>query len=312
MVTIAERNGGTGAEPPESLDTIQDKSNVGRSASSLCPRGGWVWLTTTSGMTFVKRTYCKTWGCLGCRDRLRAGFMAQVRNGCLVLGRCAFVTITYRSAPDAMRDAESVRRDWKELWRRLRRDVPSSRKWRWLRVVELTKKGQPHLHLVMGPIVGSIRCYGKEKVNAKKFQAGLESCKCLSHELSRAWNRVVPDTWLVHTVPVEGPAGAAGYMLKYLAKGYKQHGNLDRLGFKRRWSSSRGWPGTGRIILRGTEEKAWARVDWNSGKKPIAHLEAQPDDHRLLERVGRKQSLADAEKIGRASQIKRLKRMVER
>lgn len=107
--------------------------------------------------------------------------------------------------------------------------------------MEVTRKLTPHHHLMIGPIDGRIRCYGRD-FNVVPFRRRFESCECLSHVLSRAWRDVTKDSWLVHTVPVmEGP-GAGGYMAKYLTKTFGIESRMEVLGMSRRWSTSRGFP----------------------------------------------------------------------
>lgn len=182
-------------------------------------------------------------------------FKARVSIGCLILGRCAFITVTYKVVEARRQNAAYVPKDWKALWRRL----PELRsQLKWLRVMEVTKLGMPHHHLVMGPVPDgmSIRCYGRQ-FDWRRFQRSFDTCDCLSHVLSRAWALVTGDSFIVHTVPVVGAEGAGSYMAKYLGKTFGSEQRMKELGMKRRWSSSRGWPGNGRMRLKPTEEGDW-------------------------------------------------------
>lgn len=253
--------------------------------SSECPRGGWIWLTANDGRRIVMPTSCKTWSCRGCRDRLKNLFQMRVELGVSVLRHCAFTTFTYRQGEGLQRSAQSVREDWKELWRRLKKSDLLGENLKWLRVVELTKKHQPHLHVVMGPIKRRIRCYGREGIKAAVFNQR-RGCDCLSHELSEVW-RGITESWIVHTVPVVGARGAGKYLQKYMAKGHGQREELEAMGFSRRWSSSRGWPGSGRVRLRRTVEGGWKNVDFlRKNQRGFGSIKLEDKESDLYERVG--------------------------
>ena len=190
-------------------------------------------------------------------------FKARVNIGCSALGRCAFITGTYKEGVSTRRDAGFVAADWKELWRRL----PDLRKKvEWLRVMELTRKGTPHWHLVMGPIPEGmeVRCWSG-KVIAAKYLGRLDECGCVAHVFSRAWYAITGDSWLVHATPVYEGRGPGAYMGKYLDKTFGNEERAKELGMKRRWSSSRGWPGRGRLRMAPTEEDGWREVVYKSG-----------------------------------------------
>ena len=185
-------------------------------------------------------------------------FKMRVQIGTSRLQPCSFTTFTYRVDGPGRENAESVKKDWKEFWRRWKKSGQKSLEW--LRVVELTKRKQPHLHVVMGPVDGQIRCYGRRAIRESWFLARGE-CGCLSHRLSKVWHEVTGDSWVVHTVPCLGGKGSGGYMAKYMVKGSLVRAELEAMGFKRRWSRSRGFPGGGLLQLRTSVEEGWRRVE---------------------------------------------------
>lgn len=254
-------------------------------------------------------TTCKTWRCLGCRDRLLSRFKMLVEHGSLVLGPCVFTTFTLKMGPGLRRDARYVARVWREFWRRWNR---GRERFEWLRVVELTEKGQPHLHVMMGPVNGKLRCYGKEDIVAQVFKAaGKAGCGCLSHRLSDVWASVTGDSWVVHVVPVVGAGGAASYMAKYLPKGFDERDELERLGFKRRWSSTRGWPGGGRLRLRVTVEEGWNAVTF--GPKGFKGYAPVPSESTLGldDRVGTDLAVALVARNASRRVVNKLRRMLD-
>lgn len=264
----------------------------------VCPKRGWIWLTTSSNRTVVMETTCKTWGCAACAKKLKALFSMRVEAGISALGRCAFTTFTLRREDEAL-GADYVRVAWKEFSRRWNRTEEG---FQWLKVVELTKRRQPHLHLVMGPVEGHLRCYGPRRKIGDWFRRDRD-CACLSHRLSRIWEQVTGDSWVVYLVEVSGGGGAAGYLSKYMAKTHEQRALLWEAGFSRRWSTSKGWPGGGRIRLRQTERGGWKARDMHSfgtTKPNPPDLEVRVGPAWALEWKNRRKDLALA---GRAERL---------
>lgn len=281
---------------------------AGSATSANCPRKGEIWLTKLGFGTVRLETACKTWGCLACRDRLQSLFQMRVVYGCSALGECAFITLTLRMGEGLGKDARYVAKVWREFWRRWK--AAQGEQLQWLRVVELTKQQQPHLHLVAGPIQGRIRCYGNERLQEKSFKAR-SGCDCLSHRMSAVWEGIT-GAWMVHTKPVVGPNDAATYMGKYMAKGHLVRDRLEQLGFARRWSSSRGWPGNGRLRLQGTVDEVWTDVSFHRHTEEISpayHEEEVEKEHELNRRAGTDLALLlnkDRRKKGKLGRLERM------
>lgn len=228
-------------------------------------------------------TTCKSWGCVGCRDRLKNLFGMRVQTGALALRRCAFITVTYKEGPRDSKPAQYVTEDWKALFRVLKREKHQLPTLKWLRVMEVTKKGMPHHHLIAGPVIGRVSCYGAD-FDIRRYRKHFDTCDCLSHSLARPWFQVTGDSYIVHTVRVLWSAGAAAYMAKYLDKSFGMEGRLRAIGMSRRWSSSRGWPGSGRLRLKQTVTGGWSRREYY----PKAHLQEgeAKGEGSIMERVG--------------------------
>ncbi len=169
-------------------------------------------------------------------------------SGVSTLGRCTFTTVTYQADTARLENAQCVSKDWQALLRRLKKHQPEIAKMKWLRVMELTKRGIPHHHLVMGPVPPEmqIACW-VGKLQAPAFLENRD-CGCVAHRISLEWEAVTGDSWVVHTTPVTGGKGAGGYMAKYLQKDFDGE-RSKYLGMVRRWSNSRGWPGDRRNRL---------------------------------------------------------------
>lgn len=269
-----------------------------------CKRKWTVWLKNVNGEIQI-RTTCKTWGCVACEKKMISLFRLRVEAGVLALGRCAFITLTYRLGEKGIKDADSVAQDWKAFWRELKRSGHASRSMKWLRVVELTKKGMPHLHLVIGPVQGNLRCYGKGPFDERRFRARLAVCTCLSHVWARAWIKVTGDSYICFVVPVVNARGAGSYLAKYLAKSLGVRKKLRSLGFVRRWSTSRGWPGNGRLRLK---ERNWTRHVMYPGWSPRRPEGAHPPS--MMERTGALPLLTASEKGARRARHGKLKSLI--
>jgi len=278
ILSIPFRTSPTDAEPPARAP--------GFASSSECPRKGSVLLESWDQRRLFINTNCKTWGCLSCRDRSMAGFKMKVSAGVSTLGRCAFITVTYQREGLLAKGVQCVPRDWAALSRRLKKNQPAIARLQWLRVMELTKNGIPHHHLVMGPIPSEIpiRCWRRgQKIVAEWYLARAERCQCLSHRISREWLKVTEDSWMVHTVPVTSGKGAGGYLAKYMRKEF----NVERaglLGMARRWSTSRGWPGPKRVrLVQSARPEGWRRRTFAYGHVQM-DIEGGPAD--LAARTG--------------------------
>ncbi len=252
--------------PP--LDTTKDNYDKGSGSSSRCPRAGAIILETWKGLRTQVGTSCNTWRCISCRNRNMARFKATVVSGCLTLGRCSFITITYKTDSPRLQDAGCVARDWAAFWRRLKKSDPSL-KLQWLRIMEVTKKGTPHFHVLVGTVPPNlaIRCWGRYGFSAQRYKARMPTCSCLSHKMGRAWSGVTKgESWIVFGVPVYSGAGAASYLAKYISKdlGGTRYGAL---GMGRRFSKSNGWPSEKRRRLKPGRD-GWKRSLWTNGSPP--------------------------------------------
>ena len=97
-------------------------------------------------------------------------------------------------------------------------------------MVELTKRGTPHHHLVIGPIGSdeTISCMGR-RFDIVRFQRRFRDCDCITHEFARHWGAVTGDSYIVHGREVVGSQGAANYMAKYLTKTFMRGDREDVL-----------------------------------------------------------------------------------
>lgn len=241
-------------------------------------------------------TTCKTWGCTVCRRKLLGLFRARVEHGVSTLGRCCFITITYQAENNAARTVPSVGKDWTALWKRLRRD---GQQWAWLRVVELTKKKVPHHHVVVGPVTGRMRCHGdriRKGKQTSEYIRRIPSCDCVAHIFARAWLAVTGDSFMCFAIEVDNAVGAGGYLAKYVDKTF-----VDREWKGRRYTTSRQWPGGGKLQLRVTLEGGWDHIRMWPGAKfgGMGEKQLNPHEADLLDRVGTDLMFAIRRRISR-------------
>ncbi len=278
---------------------------VGQGSSTFCPKGGSILLVTRSGREVRVKTICKTWRCLGCRRKLKALFRAKVEIGVSVLGRCAFITVTYKADVRPWSAAGYVPRDWMALWARFRKNELGISRLKWLRVTELTERGTPHHHIVVGPIDDSpLACW--TVFDIAQYRARFGTCHCLAHRIARQWYAVTGDSYIVHACEVLSGPYAGWYMGKYLDKTFLIEQRVERLGFARRWSTSAGWPTYGKAQLKQTTEGGWEKREFRPGKVEEKDL-GGPES--LLERVGDPRVLAKIAKAKNQRSAIELERM---
>jgi hypothetical protein len=203
-----------------------------------CSRSGNVQLReNVAGIRYAINTVCKTWGCGYCAALKIKEFKDRVEYGASIIGRCWFITLTLKTEDGVLRDAQYVQGIWAKFWYRWRKKNPGRQMPPWLKVVEATKKGQPHLHLIVGSL-------------------GTLNVKEIHQEWSELWKEATGDSYVVWVTPVVGVSGAGKYLAKYMAKDFASRKALEALGFARRWSASQNWP-RGKVELVGTAEERW-------------------------------------------------------
>lgn len=227
----------------------------------MCPRAGGVQLTTERGDSFWLPTRCKTWGCNVCRESLASLVKARMIYGLTHSTGSLFITVTYRmGGPATVQTVQSVERDLRSLWRKLRERC----RWKrmsYVKVPELTKAGQVHLHLLVTGVEFQVASCRRDGELMRSMKARQCSTGCVQHELMRLWQEVTGDSFIVDASRVRNPAKCAAYVAKYVVKGFHMRYELEALGFKRRFAFSRNWPGVGKMRLAFTDDPGWETVE---------------------------------------------------
>lgn len=262
-----------------------DKNKRGGALTKECPRAGYIRLMTMTGRVVTVPTTCKTWRCVSCRDRIRNKIKKLIAFGCLMLGQCWLITVTYRTDGWSHRDADSVHKDWRALCKKLGKRYPQMA---WFKIIEITKKGEPHLHVVMGGL------------------GGISGRRALQKEIKAEWLTITADSYIVDVKEVYGAFGAAAYLCKYLVKAMLVWDRLEELGFKRRWAKSNNWP-VGYRALRGSDEGRWYRTQFINGgtlEARKAQEEAKASEEDPLREVVGDEVLLEMERKQRVKAIR--------
>lgn len=295
------------------MSTYKEKG-PGIATSMECPRAGYANLYAGDQASVTIKTNCKTWSCIACRERVKAVVKARIETGCSTLGHSWLITVTYRMGEGAQRHAPSVQTDWTALLRSLKKT------WKeisWFKIIEATKQNQPHLHLVVGNVGPKTRvpcCAGSKDTDGRCRHRHnlnwLRECKsaevCIEHEWARIWYELTKDSFVVDARAVDGPAGAAAYLTKYLTKAMSSWEVLEGLGFARRWSRSRNWPGGYDLKLA---HKDWRETTWVHKDHAFRSIVARSElaDNPLAEREGTPFAFERAEKVKKKVMAKRVK-----
>lgn len=272
-------------------------------------------LMDKTGEWLTVPTTCKSWSCLACRDRVKALFKQRIRHGCSILEPSYLITLTFKTVGDARRDAASVRVVWTQWLRSLKQRWPNLS---WMRVIEATQKGQPHIHLVMGGLTTGLTasCTGKDNRGKPNHRFDMEwlwkKCICLEHICAQEWYKASQDSYVVDARQVLGAAGAAAYISKYLAKTLMSYSQLHMLGFTRRWTTSRNWPRLEGLQLVKSLNDEWVRTQFTSvraGTSDALNSEVQRGKtSHMSQRTG---TSADWDQNERSSKLK-AKALIER
>lgn len=152
--------------------------------------------------------YCRSWRCEVCKPRRRAGVIRLIENGLPE----RFITLTVNPARFADPDerAQKLVKAWREIVR-LWRKANGGKKLAYLAVLEATKKGEPHLHIVQ--------------------RGGYMRQAWLSEQLNRLIGATNVDIRAIYN-----PSKAGKYISKYMGKDLHQFAGCKRYWRTLDWS----------------------------------------------------------------------------
>lgn len=171
--------------------------------STKCPNGTLV--LQHDRLTKLVPKLCGRWNCQDCGPRKAR----RLRKRLVLTKPTRLITLTLRPEPGvpAAELLARANKAWSILWRRYRRKY-GERACGYAKIVELTKAGTPHLHIIA-------------------------NVPYIHHTaLSAAW-RELTGSFIVDIRKVEQKRGVAGYLTSYLTKA------LDVPPGMRKWSASR-------------------------------------------------------------------------
>ena len=187
------------------------------------------------------------------------------------------------------KDAGSVQEDWRRFLYLFKRNYPQlTEKMHWMKVIELTQQGQPHLHLIVTGLPGGMRDRCRGRKNEKRwvvngcFQA---QGTCLLHAVAKTWLATTSSSWICDVSRVKSASAVGNYVGKYITKAYEDSG-LAKLGFKRVWSASQGFAPDLRVRLAGTIAGKWTQVEHFFSKYDQGDWLARGRDDPDLKLVG--------------------------
>ena len=199
-----------------------------------CPRGAFVGVAPHH--LIVGPAWCKSWACKSCA-RKKAAVLAKRIAKC---PGTRLLTLTVRPSPgESPYDAlDRVNAAFRTLIKRIRRAYKRI-KCRYLKVVEWTKKGTPHLHVVM-------------------------QCDYVPQFwLSQQWLSITGSA-VVDIRAIRARNGSGRYLAKYLSK------SEEHLPGRRRWSAS---PGFLPPYQREDELLRTLVEHWRFSSSELEHLE---------------------------------------
>lgn len=173
--------------------------------STKCPNGTLV--ATIGEARRYCPSLCRRWACTRCGRRNAR----RLRDRILQTHVERFLTLTIRADPDAnpIDQLDQVNRAWRLLWKRIRRRHGTKARG-YVKVVEFTAAGTPHLHLAL--------------------DAPFMSQRWLSEQWNELTGSPIVDIRAVHT-----KKGVALYLAKYLTKA------LQKVVSRRKYSAAARW-----------------------------------------------------------------------
>lgn len=181
--------------------TIPERSAV----NGACPRGSFIGIAPFHAI--AGPAWCKSWSCERCSRRKAKKLAARIAK----CDGTRLLTLTMRLSPELDRRdrLDSLNCHFRNLMKRLRRHYPRARI-RYVKVVEWTKNGQPHLHIV------------------------LDSPYIPQSYISYLWKDLTGSP-IVDIRRIRRKNGSGRYLAKYLTK------SEEHLANRRRWAASPGF-----------------------------------------------------------------------
>jgi len=154
----------------------------------------------TPQKSYARRLYCRSWNCPTCQPSRRKQLLALCASG--EPTRFLTLTVNPEIGDSPARRLTLLAWAWRNCVKRLRRSMPS-RDIQYLAVVEETKKGEPHLHIL------------------------LRSPYIPQHLISSIMSDLI-DSPIVDIRRIYNARSAINYLAKYISKAPAQFGTAKR------------------------------------------------------------------------------------
>lgn len=203
------------------------------------------------------------------------------------------VSVTY-SAPGNRRrkttdpvDARRANKDWRAFLQKLKRRS-QFQKIRLFKVTELTKRLQIHHHLVVSGIIDDVRFPMGYCVSDPDWTVHpIPKCPCIRCQMCFMWKEVTKTSYIVDVRKITTTDGIPPYLTKYLIKHMygSPRAEMERRGFKRRFSKTNNWLTTIQVRFKGTITEQWYDHKFVYGDS-FEKYSKLVRNHPLLERMG--------------------------
>jgi hypothetical protein len=170
--------------------------------STKCPTGTLV--GSSDGATIIVAAKCKRWSCNECGPRKARLLAKRIRS----TPARRFITLTAQPirGESPQETLDRLSRGWRLIWKRLKREQGEKARG-YVRIVELTKAGRPHLHIAV-------------------------DCAYVRQSRLSYFAREVGIGSVVDIRAIKTERGLARYLAKYLTKAHETLKN------RRKWSAS--------------------------------------------------------------------------
>jgi len=183
----------------------------------------------------AKALKCRSWGCEHCQPERKAQLLAKAACG----RPTRFITLTINPRVGESPEARLalLANSWRLIVKRLRRRHPSEPV-EFLAVVEETKNGEPHLHILMrGPYI--------------------------PQKLLSTWMAELAESPIVDIRKINSVSKAVLYVAKYIAKKPAQFGTAKRYWTSGQWETDYEKP---------TEPAHQADYKWTIDRRPLHEI----------------------------------------
>lgn len=190
---------------PERPTRWPERETTYADSTPACPTG--TIAASTDSATMILPARCRRWRCERC-GRQKARVLS--RRAAATSAR-RLITLTARTSEKQTPEwqLDQLNHAWRTIWKRIKR-AQGERARGYIRIVELTARGTPHLHIAV-------------------------DCDYVPQRTLSAWMAELTGWPIVDVREIKSARGLARYLAKYLTK------STTTLAHRRKWSATPGW-----------------------------------------------------------------------